>query len=212
VPKVDVVQVDSPQGWVGAFENRVFPFNDSQILAQFRDVSSEGRETRRLTWLSEHDQLTGGYNRRAMEALLDRALARAKDSGKKVGFIFIDIDFFKRINDDYGHDMGDRILIDFVERMTQLVGTDGELARIAGDEFAVILPEVTSAEGVEIVLKRIFDGLKKPFVFGALSVEVKCSAGAITVSGEASQSETMRLADRAMYLAKHQGRNQYVVA
>ena len=211
-PQVQVVQVNSPEGWVGAFENRVFPINQSQILALFRDVTSERREQERLATLIEEDQLTGSLNRRAIERLLDEALTDATDGDKLVGFVFLDIDFFKRINDDFGHDVGDKVLIQFVRRAQEMIAADGYFARIAGDEFAMILPNLDSSTEVELLLERVFDGMKVPFEIDGLEISITCSAGAVAVGADMQMSEVMRLADRAMYKAKHKGRNQFVVA
>lgn len=209
--QIRVVEVNSPEGWVGSYENRVFPITGNQVMALFRDISVERREQNHLAWLTEHDHLTGVPNRKAMEKMLDDALHDLEVMHRPLGFVFLDIDFFKRINDDFGHDVGDQVLLRFVKRAKELVDGDGYFARIAGDEFAIILPNIQNLAEIELVLSRLFGGLELPFLIGDLSVPVRCSAGAVFISEPVNSGEVMRMADKAMYQAKHQGRNQFVV-
>jgi diguanylate cyclase (GGDEF)-like protein len=210
--QVRVVEVNSPEGWVGSYENRVFPISVNQVMALFRDISLERREQNHLAWLAEHDHLTGVPNRKAMEKMLEDSLHDVEALHRSIGFVFLDIDFFKRINDDFGHDVGDQVLLRFVKRAKKLIDGDGYFARIAGDEFAIILPNINSPAEIELVLRRVFGGMEMPFMIGEISVSVRCSAGAVFITSSVPAGEVMRMADKAMYQAKHQGRNQFVIA
>jgi hypothetical protein len=99
----EVLQLESPSGWVGAYLNEVVPFTDDQVLASFRDVSEEQRERDRLNWLAQHDHLTGLPNRRNLEEILEKSLNRVVGTKAFIAFAFVDIDDFKNVNDQHGH-------------------------------------------------------------------------------------------------------------
>lgn len=210
-PQISVVDVDSPNGWVGAYENKVIPFDHNQVVATFRDVSEERREQDRLKWLAEHDHLTGAPNRRQMERDLEDALRLARERHRLAGFVFLDIDWFKRINDDYGHDVGDVILTRFVERVRSVVGSRALVARIAGDEFAIVASDLDSAQNLRELMEQIFASLKTPFNESSPSISLSCSAGCVVTDGNQPLGEIMRVADKAMYRAKHDGRNRFEI-
>jgi diguanylate cyclase (GGDEF)-like protein len=211
VPQVKVVDIDSPQGWVGAYENTVVPFMHDQVLASFRDVSEARREKERLHWLAEHDNLTGLVNRRGLEAQLQAVLDRTRVVNGLSAFVFIDIDDFKHVNDTYGHDHGDLLLQDFARRVTSALGFDILVARLAGDEFAILIEAVDSADDLRAKLDVIFDTIRQPFDEHPPLLHITCSAGAALCAGQEHVSEVLRIADKAMYRSKHDGKNRYTI-
>jgi diguanylate cyclase (GGDEF)-like protein len=209
--QVEVVDIDSPQGWVGAYENTVVPFMHDQVLASFHDVSEERREKDRLNWLAEHDNLTGLTNRRGLDAHLQEALTRTQMTNTLSGFVFIDIDDFKSVNDTYGHDQGDVLLKEFASRVQSSLGEDSLVARLAGDEFAILIESVESADDLKARLDLVFEGVRRPFELPAETLRITCSAGAALCSGQEQVTEVLRMTDKAMYRAKHDGKNRFTI-
>jgi len=207
----EVVQIDSPSGWVGAYQTEVVPFSDDRVLDSFRDVSDEQRERDRLNWLAEHDHLTGLPNRRALESVLKKSLARARKTRTQLAFAFVDIDDFKVVNDTRGHSVGDQLLQSFAARMRQTMDNRGVVARLSGDEFALILDDVTSAEGIRHSLDMFMQSMRRPFDDGDTLLSVTCSAGVAICSGHEAVSEVLKIADNGMYRAKHDGKNRYTI-
>jgi diguanylate cyclase (GGDEF)-like protein len=207
--QIETVAIDSPQGWVGAYENKVVPFIDDQVVASFRDVSEEKREQDRLHWLAGHDHLTGLPNRRNLENYLQAALSHARVKNHFAAFVFIDIDDFKRVNDKFGHDAGDQLLKDFAKRLGSSLGEEAVVARLAGDEFAILLEDVASRDSLDKILGTVLETMRQPFDCAARSLAITCSAGAALCAGEEPMTEVLRIADKAMYRAKHDGKDRF---
>lgn len=209
--KKDVVQVDSPAGWVGAYENSVVPFSNDQVVTSFHDISEERREHQRLIWLTEHDYLTGMPNRSKLESFLETAVGNAKRDGSMLAFVFIDIDHFKTVNDTFGHDIGDALLVNFVKRIRHSLPDTALAARIAGDEFAVVIEGVRNENHLRELMDEVFNAMKRPFNHNTPNLAITCSAGCVLTDGSERPEEVMRFADKAMYQAKHEGRNRYLI-
>jgi len=207
----EVVQLESPSGWVGAYLNEVVPFTDDQVLASFRDVSEEQRERDRLNWLAQHDHLTGLPNRRNLEEILQKSLNRVVGTKAFIAFAFVDIDDFKNVNDQHGHDVGDELLKAFAQRMRQSLGDSGVVARLAGDEFAVVIDSIESADQLKLTCDKVMSAMHRPFDELAPVINVTCSAGIAICEGDEPITEVLRIADKAMYRAKHDGKNRYNV-
>jgi diguanylate cyclase (GGDEF)-like protein len=206
-----IVSVNSPSGWVLSFENKVIPFPGDHLVSSYRDVSSQTRERKKLLWLAEHDYLTGIPNRGHLETYFKEVMAEARLTGSLAAFIYIDIDHFKLVNDQYGHEVGDKLLVNFVKRIRNSVPDSAFVGRIAGDEFAVVLKDVHSQEDLKDYLDGMFQAMKRPFNTDTPELYVSCSAGAMLSDGSDTEDELMRLADRAMYQAKHEGRDRYIL-
>lgn len=211
---VDVVDLNTAQGWVGAYENRVVPITEDSIATSFRDISEQKREEHRLQWLLDHDTLTGLASRRALELELERTLNASRTTPEPFAFAFIDLDHFKTVNDSHGHAAGDMVLVEFGNRLKAAVGTRGFAARISGDEFAVIVNGVEDKASAEAWAVNMRELLAKPYELdGGKTVQLTCSTGLAQVRNFASgASEILRFADRAMYSVKLNGRDGYQVA
>lgn len=205
------LQINSSAGWVGAYQTQVVPFSNDQVLTSFRDVSEDQRERDRLNWLAEHDHLTGLPNRRNLEEILQSSLDRVRGSNAFVAFAFVDIDDFKRVNDTHGHDVGDDLLRAFGQRMGLALGDVGVVARLAGDEFGLVIDSVPSEAKLQLNLNTMMEQLRQPFDNLAKPLTVSCSAGVALCAGEEPISEVLRIADKAMYRAKHDGKNRFHV-
>lgn len=210
---VDVVDLNTAQGWVGAYENRVVPISEESVATSFRDISDQKREEHRLQWLLDHDTLTGLASRRALEQELENTLNQARNTGAGFAFAFIDLDHFKSINDTFGHAAGDQVLVEFGNRLKVAVGNNGFAARISGDEFAVIAKDIGDKSRADDWSKNLQKILDKEYLLdGGKLAHLTCSAGVAQVRNFASGgSEIMRFADRAMYSVKLNGRAGYEI-
>jgi diguanylate cyclase (GGDEF)-like protein len=207
----EVVPGRSMDGLPVLFENTVVPFGKDLVFATFRDVTEVEREHTRLLWLAEHDFLTGMPNRAKLQESLAESVAKAREKGSLTGFVFIDIDHFKNVNDTYGHDAGDAVLVNFVKRIRNSLPSSAFVARIAGDEFAVLLNELERESQLKELMEEVFAAMQRPFRRDEIDIPITCSAGCVLTDGSAHPDEIMRIADKAMYRAKFEGRNRFLV-
>lgn len=162
-------------------------------------------ERDRYAYLAAHDPLTGLANRSMFDAQLTRALASSDRNRNIVGLMIIDLDGFKPVNDTLGHDAGDLVLRTIATRLRALLRKTDTIARMGGDEFAVILENVMSPPGVEIVAGRIIAEINKPYDGLPADVRIGASIGIANYPDHTQDEEKLRVyADRAMYAAKKQ--------
>jgi diguanylate cyclase (GGDEF)-like protein len=167
-----------------------------------------------LRSLSIRDPLTGVFNRRFMEASLERELARARRAGHSLGVLMIDIDHFKLFNDTHGHEAGDVLLAGFAELLRRSFREEDIVCRYGGEEFLVLLPGSSSDQTVARALSvceavRSFEPYHQRRPLGRISVSV----GVASFPEDGSSDEALvRAADAALYRAKHEGRDRVVVA
>jgi len=160
--------------------------------------------------LAHHDGLTGLVNRRFYIELLKHYLALAHRRKNKLALLFVDLDRFKPINDQYGHGMGDYVLKIVSDRMNLSVRDSDIVARIGGDEFVIILNDLTNKEQVIPVVERLLKSLKESISFGSHECSIGASIGISIYPGDGDDVDTLtRKADMAMYEIKKSGRNSY---
>ena len=155
-----------------------------------------------------HDQLTGLANRALLEDRLDQALTRYRRSGEQVALLMLDLDRFKQVNDTLGHNAGDQLVLEVGERLRSLVRETDTVARIGGDEFAIVQVSPKGEADVRRLCERIIDVIREPFMIGEREARVGVSIGAVFATKEVAEaSELMRKADITMYRAKAAGRD-----
>jgi diguanylate cyclase (GGDEF)-like protein len=170
-----------------------------------RDLESQLRHDAR------HDPLTGLLNRKAFGEASERSCVRATRSGDTVGMLYIDLDGFKQVNDTFGHDKGDRVLIEAGERLHDCLGEGETLARLGGDEFAVLIDSVDGERPVELA-EAILESLGRPIRGLPNDVRVGASIGIALRSSDGIEISTlMQDADAAMYMAKRNGRSRWEI-
>ena len=175
--------------------------------------SERHRADEQLAFLATHDALTGLPNRTLILDRVEQMLARSRRSQAPVAALFIDLDNFKAINDTLGHGVGDELLRAVAARLDGVVRAADALGRLGGDEFVVISEDLSIGAGPELIAERLLDALDQPFKLGAgneTRVTVTASIG-IAVSEKAEAADLLRDADIAMYRAKWDGKNRYVV-
>ena len=178
-----------------------------------RDVSEQRVREGAMLQLAYRDPLTGLANRASLGDRLELELDHAKRREKLVALLFLDLDGLKRVNDAYGHDAGDALIKTFGARVKAVVRKGDTVARLAGDEFNVVLPELDAVAGAELVAEKVLQSLAEPLVFGGHEIELRASIGiALFPQHGATPDALQRRADEAMYAAKQAGGQQYVLA
>lgn len=207
---------------IGAHDFLIRPIDRNELLARVRTQVRRKRFTEKLRdsvqssmEMAVMDQLTGLHNRRYMDirmaALFDESALRARS----LALLVLDIDHFKRVNDSYGHDVGDEVLREFADRVRSCTRGIDLVARMGGEEIVVVLPD-TALDAAYAVAERIRERVvSEPFgIQGATnSIPVTVSIGVSSRrAGDASPAEIMKRADDALYLAKANGRNRVIAA
>lgn len=161
--------------------------------------------------LAFHDTLTGLANRALFDERLTRALANSQRSGQSVALLYFDLDRFKQVNDTLGHPAGDELIANMARRLVEAIRSTDMIARIGGDEFAVIQTHVTTPAQTEVLCMRIVEAVNEPFLLSGNRVNVGVSIGvALSPADADSRTELARKADIALYEAKASGRGRYV--
>lgn len=174
------------------------------------DISERKSAERELAFNVSHDVLTGLPNRTLLEDRLIQACRLSLRYNRSVTLLFIDLDGFKLINDSLGHRVGDQILIEVGRRLKALVRSGDTVARISGDEFIILLPDLPKAEDAIIVVERAIQEIASPYHLDGETIHLTASVGISTTSGQIDKPMALlQQADLAMYRAKQQGRNTY---
>ncbi|MCK0507884.1 CHASE domain-containing protein [Aromatoleum anaerobium] len=173
------------------------------------DITERKDVERRIAHLATHDVLTGIPNRLMFSQQLTHAVDQARRYGHRFALLFVDLDHFKRVNDELGHHAGDQLLREAVRRMQHAVRSSDMLGRRGGDEFVVLLPEIESGHDAAVVAEKIRLALEQPFVVDGKEASISSSIGiALYPDHGADEDALMRHADEAMYRAKGEGRNR----
>ena len=190
---------------------KIFEYDDAgnprRAVGTHRDIDNEKNLERELEQLGLTDPLTGLPNRRQLQTIFEHDVSVARRQGNRITLLFIDLDGFKPVNDELGHDAGDSVLCEVAKRLRRSV-REGELvARLGGDEFCVLLTSAQSRDQIVLVGRRILSNIAKPIEVGSI-VNIGCSIGVATYpdNGESFEAVLSR-ADEAMYQVKTSGRN-----
>lgn len=169
--------------------------------------------TRQLARLAQRDPLTGLANRMVFEDRLLHAIAQAKRGGTKLALLALDLDHFKAVNDTLGHQAGDSLLQQFAQRARGAVRESDTVARIGGDEFAVILPRITGIEDATQVARKLTDTFAEPFTVAGRQLQVTGSIGVALYPADGEDGSALqKSADAALYRVKQHGRSGFEVA
>ena len=195
------------------------PVDPEEMAARVKTLIRQKRYTDFLRNNLDHslelavtDPLTGLHNRRYMSGQLSSLVRRAGQGGEPVGALLVDIDFFKRINDSFGHDVGDEVLKEFAVRLATNVRAIDLACRYGGEEFVVIMPDTNIEDGLRIAERLRLHVAGAPFRVQGLSepLAVTISIGVACTNGEDTPDALLKRADEAVYAAKAGGRNQVV--
>jgi len=181
-------------------------------VALYTDISELKRHFDQLEFMARHDLLTGLPNRMLITDRLQQAMHKNLRHARTLVVAFIDLDGFKAVNDLYGHEMGDHLLVAIAKRMNLVLRAGDTLARLGGDEFVVLIDELDEVSTCEAVVSRLIEQAALPVLVGEIKLQVSASIGlsAFPQTNDISPDQLLRQADHAMYAAKLAGKNRYM--
>jgi diguanylate cyclase (GGDEF)-like protein len=194
-----------------------------RVVGTIQDISLRKTTEQRIKKLAYYDPITGLANRTLLNQLSAEAIELAEATDGRVGFVFLDLDHFKRINDTFGHDAGDELLRQVADRLHQCVRINDSVSvvpefksaqktvsRLGGDEFIILLTHVVQPEDVRVVVKRVIEHLNRKFTIEGKDVFISGSLGiSLYPDNGDNVDDLLRHADAAMYHAKNNGRNRF---
>lgn len=216
--KASFVYSDRAEGQLHHYQSNYIPdvHADGSVrgfYAMTFDITELQNTQAQLELLARIDTLTGLPNRRQFDERMVDAMARSRRTRQAMAVVFLDIDHFKSINDSLGHAGGDAVLCEFARRLRACVRATDTVARLAGDEFVVLLDSIEGGSAFERLAEKIVACIRPPFQVADQSLSVTTSAGvAIYAGGGQDAPEVLSLADAALYNAKKQGRDRFVLA
>jgi diguanylate cyclase (GGDEF)-like protein/PAS domain S-box-containing protein len=182
----------------------------AHYVSTFRDVTERIHSEQRMRHLAHYDALTHLPNRTLFVERLEHALVRARRENAALALLFIDLDYFKAVNDSLGHAAGDDLLCTLAARMKEVMREADTVARLSGDEFAIFMEGVDEQTNIDGVLKKLLDALLEPANIAGRSVTIGASIGVAFYPRDGENAEPLlRAADTAMYRAKGKGRNSF---
>ena len=194
------------EGWR---ENYVYKLPSGEIVAVYDDITERKKMEQQLGFMATHDVLTGLPNRMLFFDRLTLALAHAQRNHYKLAVMMLDLDRFKDVNDTLGHDIGDQLLKTMADRFIALLRKSDTVARIGGDEFMILLPELTETDYAVMVAWKILDDCRQPFTINDYEICLTASIGITIYPDEGEEIVTLlKNADVAMYLSKNSGGNR----
>jgi diguanylate cyclase (GGDEF)-like protein len=166
---------------------------------------------KKITRAGNHDALTNLPSPRLRKDRMQTRIAADRRNKTRAAFLFIDLDGFKAVNDELGHEAGDNILISVAGRLKAIIREVDTAARIGGDEFIIVLTNVGENNSAAIVAQKVIDGLSKPVAIKSGTAQIGASVGiAISPDNGTSPNDLLRNADAAMYNIKRHGKNNYI--
>ncbi|MBL8260299.1 MAG: diguanylate cyclase [Candidatus Competibacteraceae bacterium] len=192
-------------------EISIVSWDQRGFAAVFTDATERYRTRERLRWAANYDALTHLPNRLLLADRLKQAVARASRSGRMLVVAYLDLDGFKPVNDKFGHEVGDRLLVVVAKRLQCDLRGDDTVARLGGDEFVLLLSDFDHLREAETALKRVLKMISEPYeVVPAQRISIGASIGASVFPADDTDPDALlRYADQAMYSAKQAGRNRY---
>lgn len=217
----------STDDWKGESQNKrkngeiyiasldLFVVRDAQLqvshyVGVFSDITVDMKHRDNLEHMAYHDPLTQLPNRTLLADRLQQSLAHAQRMGEILAICYFDLDDFKEVNDQHGHEVGDQLLIELANRMRDCLRESDTIARMGGDEFALLLCGLNSIEECDFALDRLLNAINQPFILDDITASVSASIGYTIYPSDKSTPDTLlRNADHAMYQAKLNGGRCY---
>jgi len=175
-----------------------------------KSQSALAKSEQRYKELATKDMLTGILNRFAFENELNKLISNSKRTGAKFALLFLDLDRFKEVNDTYGHDVGDKLLIEVAKRIIPNIRIEDIFARLGGDEFLLLFTNINT-KILHLLVEKAITLFRKPWVVDGIELNVTTSMGVVVFPDDADDKmKLLKKADIAMYKSKELGRNQVV--
>lgn len=210
----DMVSFMHSAGHIISVDMRCAPIEvEGHILGSvitFSDITDR-KEQEEVSWrLANTDSLTGLINRHHFLGCLEQTFSEAERYERSFALLFIDLDGFKAVNDQFGHDVGDELLREGARRLLRSVRASDMVARLGGDEFTIIMPNIVELEEVEVLTRRLIGWLAEPFNIKGQQVTISASVGIAAYPYNGSDTDSLlNHADEAMYTAKSSGKNTF---
>ena len=185
--------------------------NPQYFINSVRDITEERLLLAKLSHQALHDPLTGLANRAMFEDRLTHALSKAFRKNTKVAVLLVDLDEFKYINDTFGHQIGDDLLVEVARRLEKLTRSADTLCRFGGDEFLYLCEGISNPSEAEAIAARLLGAFDEPFPIGEYSLNQAASIGLAIGGGWSNSVDLVRDADAALAVAKRQGKNRYTL-
>lgn len=208
-----VVKLQDKEGMDKVFAVTIHEYDEpdnqgTYYVISLTDITQLKQKSNLLEYQANHDQLTGLYNRQKFDSILTKEIRRSRRYGHYLSLILFDIDYFKEVNDTYGHDIGDKVLIEFSELIKPEIRQTDTLVRWGGEEFILILPEtaLNTAHDVAQKLRVLIETHK----FEAIPHKITASFGVVQLNKEDTEHSSIVRVDEALYKAKRSGRNSVV--
>lgn len=184
--------------------------NRVELIGALQDITQQKKVDQLIEYQANYDSLTGLPNRSLFQDRLHTALLHAKRRSTRIAVLFVDLDNFKSVNDNLGHDAGDELLVESAQRIQASIRTVDTVARYSGDEFVALLVDVFSASVVSRIADDIVFAMRKPFVLAGRQVYCSVSIGVAFYPDDGDSADTLVIkADQAMYEVKKSGRNSW---
>jgi len=204
---------ETGESWIGSYNLAPIYDDDGAIdgaVVTARDITTMREHERALDRAAHHDPLTGLPNRLLLGDRLEQAIAMADRTGNSLAVCYLDLDDFKPLNDEHGHDTGDRFLKSIASILRQILRAHDSVARIGGDEFVLLLCEVHTQQDVSTLLTRLLAQLRRPVGVAGTEHQLSASIGVTLYPGDQVDADgLLRHADQALYRAKALGGNRY---
>jgi diguanylate cyclase (GGDEF)-like protein/PAS domain S-box-containing protein len=179
-----------------------------EYVSLFTDITERKRQEEIIWQQANFDTLTGLANRNLFHDRLERALAQARRSEKKVGLLFLDLDHFKQVNDTLGHDIGDQLLVEAARRLKGCVRDQDTVARMGGDEFTIVVHELSDIDDLRAIGEKAVNLLREPFILAGTAQHISVSIGITLFPDDGENVQTLlKNADIAMYQSKQAGKD-----
>lgn len=187
--------------------------NPYQYIALFSDISLQKQQQKQLEYIAHYDSLTGLPNRALLADRISQAIAYTNRHRLRMAVVFIDLDGFKAVNDVYGHQTGDRLLVEIAKRFEHSLRESDTISRLGGDEFVAVISDFHEKEELQEVLERLLKDANEPVTIGVSKIGVSASIGVSFYQhgADIDADQIMRQADQAMYQAKLKGKNQIFI-
>ncbi len=181
------------------------------IIGNFMDITKQKKLEAELKKMAFFDDLTEVPNRKMLDRHIQKAIARSRRHQYNLTLMFIDLDDFKIVNDTLGHEAGDQLLVEVVERLTECTREEDLISRLGGDEFIIVFEE-TSKEEIEDIANRIIKSVSLPYDIDGNEANISLSIGISMFPDDGEDKDTLiQNADKAMYFAKNNGKNRYEI-
>ncbi len=184
--------------------------NRQHYVGVFSDISYLKEHAVALREIAYNDTLTGLPNRLLLQDRMQQALSRSDRQKEQIAVCYLDLDSFKPVNDNYGHQAGDQLLIELAKRLQRNLRTGDTVARLGGDEFVMLVLDIHTASELEQLLARVLKTIAEPYDLQGTMVTLSASIGIATHPPDSGEADTLlRHADQSMYTAKQAGKNRY---